>query len=74
MTTDWRIYEMLTKADWRPGDEPKIVNKVTIRYEGREIVIPLPAGAVVDVDEKPKGAQVKPAGRNLCPSPGLSNS
>jgi DnaJ-class molecular chaperone len=22
MTTDWRLYEMLTKDTWRPGDEP----------------------------------------------------
>lgn len=49
MTTDWRIYEMLTKADWRPGDEPTIRNKVTIKHGDREIVIPLPPGATVEV-------------------------
>ena len=47
MTTDWRLYEMLTHADWRPGDEPKIVNSITIRHEGRVIVVPLPADAEV---------------------------
>jgi hypothetical protein len=48
MTTDWRIYEMLTKETWRQGDEPEIVNKLTIRHGDYEIVVPLPAGATVD--------------------------
>ena len=52
MTQDWRLYEMLTKADWRPGDEPRIENKITIRYEGRVVVIPLPAEAeVVEIQQ-----------------------
>lgn len=45
--TDWRLYEMLTKEDWRPGDEPPIQNKVTISYYGKTIVLPLPPGAEI---------------------------
>lgn len=47
MTTDWRLYAMLTKADWRPGDEPTIRNKITIRHGDRDVVIPLPPDAEV---------------------------
>jgi hypothetical protein len=46
--TDWRIYEDLTKADWRPGDEPEIAEAVIVTYGKRRIVVPLPRDAVVE--------------------------
>ena len=47
MTTDWSLYGVLAKADWRPVDAPTITNKITIKHGGREIVIPLPDDAEV---------------------------
>jgi hypothetical protein len=49
MTTDWRLYEMLTKETWRHGDEPTIIYKITVKHGDREVVIPLPSGAEVKV-------------------------
>lgn len=46
---DWRIYEGLTKADWRPGDEPTITEAVIVTYGKRRVVIPLPPGARVEM-------------------------
>lgn len=51
MTTDWRSYEMLTKEDWRPGDEPEIRLAVTVEYRGKKVVIPLPADASVSISQ-----------------------
>lgn len=54
-TTDWRIFDSLLYPNqpyWRPGDEPAIVNKVTIRYKGRVTTVVLPEGAeVVELEE-----------------------
>lgn len=45
---------MLTKADWRPGDEPAITNHVTvIDKEGYKTVIPLPKGVSVELHIEP---------------------
>ena len=48
-TTDWRLYEMLTKAEWRPGDEPIITSSVEVTFDGRRYVVPLPSGSKVKV-------------------------
>jgi hypothetical protein len=45
ITTDWRLYEMLTKEEWRAGDEPVVVNKIIVTHNGRTIEIPLPSDA-----------------------------
>ena len=51
MTTDWRIYEMLAKADWKPGDEPPIRRKITITLGDRVIVVPLPRRVKTKFDD-----------------------
>lgn len=47
MTQDWRIYEMLTKKDWRPGEEADqpVGIKVVVTYGDHTIEIPLPPHA-----------------------------
>ena len=51
MTTDWRPYELLTKEDWRQGDEPEIRLAVTVEYRGSKIIIPLPDDASVSISQ-----------------------
>ena len=55
--TDWRIYEQMVPADqanWRPGDEPRIVNYVAlIDAEGGKRIIPLPKGVTVETHIEP---------------------
>ena len=67
MTTDWRLYEMLTREGWRPGDEPPIRNKITVEFEGHEIVLPLPEGAkVMGTDEERREAARDGAYKQMC--------
>ena len=55
-TQDWRPYQMLTRDDWRHGDEPEIRAGIHVEYEGKEVTIPLPKGAVIRIipHEKPR--------------------
>lgn len=46
--TNWSIYQSLTKKDWRPGDEPMVKNKITIRQGQHTYVVPLPEGVSVE--------------------------
>lgn len=65
----WSTYQSLTGDDWRIGDEPEVQLGIYVEYEGNEVTIPLPKGAVIRIvpHERPKKKPDPNENKYTCP-------